>query len=88
MTECALFVSCVCVPLHQLIENIDLNNPDKLGNTSLHQACLFNQAEMIQMFLAKGASHTVQNKIGETPLKVAQPFMQQKILSYVETGSW
>jgi ankyrin repeat protein len=35
----------------QLIEKIDLNNPDKLGNTSLHQACLFDQSAMIQVSL-------------------------------------
>ena len=89
---------------------IDLNHPDKLGNTSLHQAALFDQSVMIHMFLEKGASTTATNNIGEvrartpvhieagtltdslsrvqTPIKVAQPFMQQKIQAYVESGAW
>ena len=44
---------------------IDLNHPDKLGNTSLHQAALFDQSVMIHMFLEKGASTTATNNIGE-----------------------
>ena len=43
---------------------IDLNHPDKLGNTSLHQAALFDQSVMIHMFLEKGASTTATNNIG------------------------
>ena len=55
---------------------IDLNHPDKLGNTSLHQAALFDQSVMIHMFLEKGASTTATNNIGEvracTAVRVAK----------------
>ena len=50
---------------------IDLNHPDKLGNTSLHQAALFDQSVMIHMFLEKGASTTATNNIGEVRARTA-----------------
>ena len=50
---------------HRVPAQIDLNHPDKLGNTSLHQAALFDQSVMIHMFLEKGASTTATNNIGE-----------------------
>ena len=66
-----------CHELNDLVRaQIDLNHPDKLGNTSLHQAALFDQSVMIHMFLEKGASTTATNNIGEvrarTPVHIAE----------------
>eukprot|EP01048_Picozoa_sp_COSAG05_P016526 COSAG05_NODE_2137_length_3497_cov_1.466451_4_plen_68_part_00 len=67
---------------------MELNQQDKLGNTSLHQAALFDQSEMIQLFMEQGASVDITNNIGETPITIAKPFMQQKMQGYVDAGAW
>ena len=50
--------------------------------------CFATFLRLIWVYLERTASHTATNKIGETPVKVAQPFMQQKIEAFVETGAW
>jgi hypothetical protein len=40
------------------------------------------------MFLERGASMTATNKIGETPLTIAQAFTQQKMQNFASTGTW
>ena len=75
----------------ELVDKVDLDSPDKPGNTSLHSAALFNQTEMIKLFLQRGASLSAKNNIGETPVDIASvdhAYVAQKMASYGETGTW
>jgi len=65
-----------------------LQKTDKLGNCSLHQAAIFNQSEMLQLFLETGGKQLMEivNRMGETPIKVAKPYMQQRMRAFNDTG--
>ncbi|MDB5825321.1 MAG: ankyrin repeat-containing protein [Herminiimonas sp.] len=51
---------------------VDLNCPDKSGNTALHYAVLADQPELVQTFLTAGADASVRNPVTlESPLNLA-----------------
>ena len=59
--------------LNFLIKNhhTKINQSNDCGWTSLHHACLYGHNEIIKELLKNGASFTMRNRLGATPLHIA-----------------
>ena len=59
--------------LQFLIKNhhAKINKSNDCGWTSLHHACLYGHNEIIKELLKNGASFTIRNRLGATPLHIA-----------------
>ena len=53
---------------------------DHTGNSLLHLAAMFDRYDIARQLIAKGASLTEKNPAGETPMDIAPPSMQHKLL--------
>ena len=52
---------------------------DHTGNSLLHLAAMFDRFDIAKSLLRAGASLTIKNPAGETPLDIAPPAMQHKL---------
>lgn len=57
---------------------------DHTGNSLLHLAAMFDRYDIARQLIAKGASLTEKNAGGETPLDIAPPSMQHKLLAQIQ----
>ncbi|CAF2060145.1 unnamed protein product [Rotaria magnacalcarata] len=60
--------------VEQILPSLSLDEINQLepnGSTSLHAACFFNHPQIVKLLLEHGASRTVLNKYGYTPLQEA-----------------
>ncbi|WP_353278224.1 ankyrin repeat domain-containing protein [Wolbachia endosymbiont (group B) of Longitarsus flavicornis] len=60
---------------------IDVNAKDKYGWTPLYYAIYYNEPEMVEFFIDKGANIDIKNNNGKTPLEVANEYGKPKIIS-------
>ena len=66
-------VKCGCEDdTYQLLDDIDVNTPlAPNGSTALHLACRGGNPHMIVLLLLNGANPFLENKMRETPLRIA-----------------
>ena len=57
----------------------DAKYVDHTGNSLLHLAAMFDRFDIAKALLTSGASLTLKNPAGETPLDIAPPAMQHKL---------
>ena len=57
----------------------DARYVDHTGNSLLHLAAMFDRFDIAKALLTSGASLTLKNPAGETPLDIAPPAMQHKL---------
>ncbi|MBC6686134.1 ankyrin repeat domain-containing protein [Wolbachia pipientis] len=60
---------------------IDVNAKDKYGWTPLYYAIYYNEPEMVEFFIDKGANIDIKNNNGKTPVEVANEYGKPKIMS-------
>ncbi|WP_341823711.1 ankyrin repeat domain-containing protein [Wolbachia endosymbiont (group A) of Agelastica alni] len=60
---------------------IDVNAKDKYGWTPLYYAIYYNEPEMVEFFIDKGANIDIKDNNGKTPLDVANEYGKPKIIS-------
>jgi len=63
------------------------NYQDRLSQTMLHLAAIFDHTEIAELLLASGADPSVKNSDGETAIDVAQPTLKRKIKAAVEANA-
>mmetsp|Transcript_21620 Transcript_21620/g.71579 ORF Transcript_21620/g.71579 Transcript_21620/m.71579 type:complete len:88 (+) Transcript_21620:482-745(+) len=63
-----------------LSEGVDVNARDKEGNTALHLAMYEQQEESCVSLIRAGASTTIKNNEGETPLALAPDSFCEAVL--------
>ena len=62
-----------------LAAGADAKYVDHTGNSLLHLAAMFDRFDIAKALLNSGASLTIKNPAGETPLDIAPPAMQHKL---------
>ena len=62
-----------------LAAGADAKYVDHTGNSLLHLAAMFDRFDIAKSLLNAGASLTIKNPAGETPLDIAPPAMQHKL---------
>ena len=60
------------------------NYQDRLSQTMLHLACIFNDTAIAELLLAAGADPSIPNSDKETAIDVAQPTLKRKMQAAVE----
>jgi ankyrin repeat protein len=58
-------------PIKALIEQSDVNAPDKMGNTALHYTSEIARADVVEAIIGQGGNVNLKNSNGSTPLHEA-----------------
>ena len=66
------------------IKDVNVNIQSESGTTALHVAAVHGQVETVQLLLKRGASKTLRDKGGNTPLMLAEQAQHRHITSLLQ----
>ena len=66
-------------------KGLDMKLTDFEGNTPVHVAAMYGHAEILRYLRASGGSIDTQNKLGETPLDIAQAYGKDCIVALLKS---